>query len=313
MVSSLVTLFLLCLLAATSLAVANNGNCYYPNGTMSDTHRPCDPNSEISVCCNGKFGYACMENNLCNKGGKMVRGTCTDPKWESQDHCPQFCTEPQYIDQNPFVISCENVTNKDYSYVCPNDSCNGARVFSAKPEHARIIAQWDTSLDQFVAVLSTTTAASSSSSVPTATPSSTPGNDPAQGLSTGAKAGIAVGAVLGCAALAGAFFTYYHHRRRAAKSSGQQHPEAPPAYPGEDYKDVPPADGAVEAHATPLVEANPTPLAAEAHMTPLAEMPGDVVSSSSGVFEVPAETPEEKYSEHHQHGRGLDSHDRRST
>ncbi|KAK3311881.1 hypothetical protein B0H66DRAFT_614492 [Apodospora peruviana] len=152
MVTSLITFFVLYLLPATSLA-PNNGNCYYPNGAMSDTQKPCDPDTETSVCCNGKFGYACMENKLCNKGGK-----------------------------------------------------------------------WFAELRR-----------------------TTPGGS--YGVS------------------------------------------------GEDYKDVALPVDAVEAQATPLVEAHPTPLAAEAHTTPLAEMPGDVVSFSSGLFEVPAEMPGEKDSE----------------
>lgn len=69
--------------------------CFYPSGDLMGNDTPCFPNEEVSPCCG--LSATCLANGLCYgaRTGGYVRGTCTDPKWDSPN-CPQYCTESPY-------------------------------------------------------------------------------------------------------------------------------------------------------------------------------------------------------------------------
>lgn len=87
---------LLALLAILTLCLAQEPQCWYPDGvTPADGHTPCDPSSPASGCCPDD-GY-CLASGLCARRGMLIRGSCSDQGWESDD-CPKFClgTAPSY-------------------------------------------------------------------------------------------------------------------------------------------------------------------------------------------------------------------------
>jgi hypothetical protein len=84
------TIFVCLLLSAISLSSAA-GKCYYPNGAQSFDNFPCDAEVEDGPCCHGSLGWACLSNKLCRgPDGNVVRGSCSDPTWESPE-CAHFC------------------------------------------------------------------------------------------------------------------------------------------------------------------------------------------------------------------------------
>lgn len=78
-----------------------NRDCFFPNGDLR-IERPCFPEAAVSPCC--AVDWTCLANGLCfyPPSGRLSRGTCTDPDWNSPD-CPQYCTESSYI-FNPFFV-----------------------------------------------------------------------------------------------------------------------------------------------------------------------------------------------------------------
>jgi len=77
------------------VGIANSANCYNVDGILQDADlnwRPCNPNAEISPCCN-KDDY-CLDNGLCLNAGSSknlftVQG-CTDPKCGAP--CQKYCS-----------------------------------------------------------------------------------------------------------------------------------------------------------------------------------------------------------------------------
>ncbi|KAL2755386.1 hypothetical protein ACRALDRAFT_1082359 [Sodiomyces alcalophilus JCM 7366] len=150
--------------------------CYYPNGQRANGDFPCDPDDEDSPCCNGGMGWACLSNKLC-KGpdGNVIRGSCTDPNWESP-HCPQYCLNYGIIPtDNPAnqgastggtdLISCANVTGIDTLHCCDHtvNCCNsGVGRFEVLPSEPEIWATWNRDSTQYVVVITTTSSTSTS-------------------------------------------------------------------------------------------------------------------------------------------------------
>jgi len=68
--------------------------CFQPNGNITASDLPCDPNAAVSVCCGRNNGWVCLGNGMCWLPGlgALGRGTCTDRTWQSPD-CPQYCTQ----------------------------------------------------------------------------------------------------------------------------------------------------------------------------------------------------------------------------
>ena len=74
--------------------------CYDYDGTIVANDTACKPFNAQSFCCGRLF--ACLDNGMCtsqytyNLFGSppdypaWVRGSCTDPSWESSE-CPRFC------------------------------------------------------------------------------------------------------------------------------------------------------------------------------------------------------------------------------
>jgi hypothetical protein len=74
--------------------------CYYPGANaVAPNHYPCDGYAVTSLCC--PTGWACFSNKLCvvtdanavNRTvatGTTIRGTCTNPRWNSTV-CGDFC------------------------------------------------------------------------------------------------------------------------------------------------------------------------------------------------------------------------------
>jgi hypothetical protein len=88
-------------LAAISFSQAASGQfCYFPGANaQAFDHRPCDAYAVTSLCC--PMGWTCFSNKLCvvtdasavnqtTAVGTAIRGTCTDPQWNSTV-CGNFC------------------------------------------------------------------------------------------------------------------------------------------------------------------------------------------------------------------------------
>ena len=90
-------------------AGAADSTCYFPNGGVHDKGSPCNPNADVSVCCEGT--HTCLSNGLCwdLEFNHVIRGmsifdtnsltieanvqnpvSCTDPTFKSA-LCPQYC------------------------------------------------------------------------------------------------------------------------------------------------------------------------------------------------------------------------------
>lgn len=94
-------LFLLILQTAITRALAGPSQCYFTNGTETDSsYKPCFPDEPNSACCvlnkpNDAPNDVCLDNGLCYSqdtvySGVIFMDACTDQKWGSTD-CPRYC------------------------------------------------------------------------------------------------------------------------------------------------------------------------------------------------------------------------------
>jgi hypothetical protein len=120
---------------------ARSQYCYYPGANaQAQGHRPCDAHAVTSLCC--PIGWACFSNKLCvvtdanavnhtAAAGTSIRGTCTDPRWNSTV-CGDFCLSECHCTSNKtakLMITDEPVNDNDGSLVpCGNN------VFACSPE-----------------------------------------------------------------------------------------------------------------------------------------------------------------------------------
>ena len=89
-------LFVLLIVFGSSSFVAakpNDGICYHKNRVQDPTRMACNPEAEVSTCC--QPGAICLSNGLCemvsNDVSRYWTGTCTDYTWNSPSVCPAIC------------------------------------------------------------------------------------------------------------------------------------------------------------------------------------------------------------------------------
>ncbi|KAL2127077.1 hypothetical protein VTI74DRAFT_11373 [Chaetomium olivicolor] len=241
------SLLLLSTAAVVRPCLAETKRCYFPNGDVSLSDRPCDSEAENSICCGAPpFGGYCLSNKVCKSlAGLYSRGSCTDPTWQAPE-CQTFCI-PMAQNGGWAMERCSAVTDADV--YC----CNGTAPDCCDTPAARITlgtsppftwATWVGSGTGFNSVVTplpsttrssstsakTTTGSSTSSTSTTATspaetsqpnsagqsqPSSSPqGLDSSSAsLSTGAKVGIGLGSAVGALLIALlAFFLWRANR-----------------------------------------------------------------------------------------------------
>jgi len=68
--------------------------CFHPNGNPDPNSTPCNELAEFSHCCGTLDlclgnGY-CFTSGLSGWGNRLMRGSCTDPQWQSAA-CPEYC------------------------------------------------------------------------------------------------------------------------------------------------------------------------------------------------------------------------------
>ena len=92
------SVWITCFLFASAKSDLSDTLCYFPDGKVLASDRPCNPALEQSLCC-GPY-WTCLDNGLCSNLNTtdltnlntfaLIRGTCTDRTWSS-DQCPQYC------------------------------------------------------------------------------------------------------------------------------------------------------------------------------------------------------------------------------
>ena len=91
--SSLLVLLVVFWTASFVTAAPNSGICYNKNKIQDPTQRACNPDAEVSSCC--QSGSICFSNGLCQIDAKGITpywtGTCTDYTWNSPSACPEVC------------------------------------------------------------------------------------------------------------------------------------------------------------------------------------------------------------------------------
>jgi hypothetical protein len=100
--SKLIMFEFFALFCAFSLAVAQQKNCYYPNGTdtnqannIGPVFQECGSFDTHSMCCRRNTHDRpdkCRADGLCENAlvGHLWRESCTDPLWEAEG-CLQLC------------------------------------------------------------------------------------------------------------------------------------------------------------------------------------------------------------------------------
>ncbi|CAG8957832.1 hypothetical protein HYFRA_00000172 [Hymenoscyphus fraxineus] len=220
------TLFILSNFVSKTSALAKDARCYSPGGTRALRNYPCFLGQAVSACCSG--GSICEASGLCKVPSSvgvsnLIRGTCTDQKWESSD-CPQYCTDDKTGGTD--IISCQNVTKTGLDFCCDHTTncCDSGigrfqvllntDVHTLGQSGASISTIASTSVPSLV---STTGNPSTTSTMDSAAP--IPQNS-STGLSAGARVGIGIGSgVLGLVILAGLAYLWFSRRHPNAKDN----------------------------------------------------------------------------------------------
>ena len=76
------------------IAAPNTGICYDANAIQTTDYFVCNPEAEVSACC--EAGDACLSNGLCQRSVNgsytpFFTSACTDYTWNSSSTCPAIC------------------------------------------------------------------------------------------------------------------------------------------------------------------------------------------------------------------------------
>ena len=82
--------------AWVTTAAPNSGKCYNTDQVQDGSYFPCDPEAEVSFCC--QSGRICLSNGLCEPSSNVssydtpyFTALCTDYSWKSPSTCLEIC------------------------------------------------------------------------------------------------------------------------------------------------------------------------------------------------------------------------------
>ena len=206
-------------------------SCYFASKLPSTEGQPCNRSSPISNCC--AIGWVCLDNGLCQKGGRISSGSCTDPDFSDAAacpaHCPGLCSFP-FTSQTRFsawdkfeltvsvdnpkstrIVFCKDVTDDPLDFCCSNDdNCCSTGIGRRRLKSTGV--PYREILSEEALSPSTTMARSSSMTriigpvtdwvVPaSSSPTNTQRPSKSTNLSLGSKIGIGSGAAIGIIAI----------------------------------------------------------------------------------------------------------------
>lgn len=235
--AALATLFVLATLIHFCSATAI---CYYPNGDIASTYRPCNDTADgsPSACCE-LSSSACSLTGYCyGNAGVMYRGGCTDSTFNAVE-CPQKCK-----DVNTGAFSNINL--------CPGSDGNGFFTCSGSGEFTIDMCQTNFTFNAGTPFTPSSAAASQGTTTITTTATlsaSSPNSNTALSSSTAQAScsdptvtvGLAVGIPLGLLAAFLAAVIFWQHRKHTSTTrqptlSGMLGPSPPSqGYPASHY------------------------------------------------------------------------------
>ena len=110
-----------------SLVSAAGNTCFFPNGAIHDLGSPCDPDADVSFCCEGT--HTCMSNKVCwdTQNNHIIRGSCTDSSFPNS--CGNFCLTKSDGSLSNSIADMRQCNGQNRDWVCDMDVTNCAESF----------------------------------------------------------------------------------------------------------------------------------------------------------------------------------------